>query len=137
MHSRPLSGSQEDYLEAIHRIGGRKSSVRLRDIADEMTVTLPSVHGALKHLQKLDLVRHSRYDGVELTPAGRKIAAAVFARHRILHEFLHDRLGCDDETAERDACRMEHAISAETLARLIRFLKAGNGRSAGTKRRRT
>ncbi|MBN2200354.1 metal-dependent transcriptional regulator [bacterium] len=123
MKSNALSGSQEDYLEAIHRIGRRKSSVRLSDIASEMTVTLPSVHGALKTLEKRDLVRHSRYDGVELTPAGRRIAASVYTRHRVLFAFLHDRLGCDTETAERDACRMEHAVSGETLSRLLRFLQ--------------
>jgi DtxR family Mn-dependent transcriptional regulator len=131
MKSLPLSGSQEDYLEAIHLIGRRKSSVRLSDIASEMTVTLPSVHGALKTLQKRDLVRHSRYDGIELTPTGRRIAASVYARHRVLYEFLHDRLGCEKETAERDACRMEHAVSGETLSRLLRFLQSGPGSEVG------
>jgi DtxR family transcriptional regulator, Mn-dependent transcriptional regulator len=131
MKTVTLSGSQEDYLEAIHRIGRRKSSVRLCDIASEMTVTLPSVHGALKTLEKRDLVRHSRYDGVELTAAGRRIAASVYGRHRVLYEFLHGRLGCDEETAERDACRMEHAISGETLARLLSFLKSGSPRTSG------
>ena len=134
MKPNALSGSQEDYLEAIHRIGRRKSSVRLSDIALEMTVTLPSVHGALKTLEKRDLVRHSRYDCVELTPAGRRIAASVYTRHRALYAFLHDRLGCDAETAERDACRMEHAVSGETLSRLLRFLQAGPGlRESGGK----
>jgi DtxR family Mn-dependent transcriptional regulator len=123
--TEPLSGSMEDYLEAIHRIGDRQAAVRVRDIAHELTVTLPSVTGALKVLERRSLVRHARYDWVELTPAGRKIAKAVDARHRVLHAFLIDMLGCDAETAERDACRMEHAISSETLSRLVRFLKSG------------
>jgi DtxR family transcriptional regulator, Mn-dependent transcriptional regulator len=122
----PLSGSQEDYLEAIHRIAERKSTVRVCDIAAALAVTLPSVTGALKTLERRDLVRHARYDGVELTDEGRRIAEAVNARHCVLREFLVRVLGCEPEAAERDACLMEHAVSPETIERFVRFLRFGS-----------
>jgi DtxR family Mn-dependent transcriptional regulator len=118
-----LSVSMEDYLEAIHCIGERQSAVRVRDIAKRMDITMPSVTGALKNLEKQGFVSHARYDWINLTPEGKRIAEEVFRRHRVLREFLTGILGIDSKTAERDACGMEHAVSEITLDRLVRFMK--------------
>jgi len=117
------SGSMEDYLEAILCIGEQQAAVRVRDIARRMDITMPSVTGALKNLEKQGYVRHPRYDWIDLTPEGRRIAAGVFNRHRVIRGFLTEVLGIDPATAERDACGMEHSISAVTLDRLVRFMK--------------
>ena len=118
-----LSGSMEDYLEAIHCIGERQAAVRVRDIAKRMEITMPSVTGALKSLERQGLVNHARYDWIDLTPEGKRIAEEVFRRHRVLREFLTLILGIDSKTAERDACGMEHAVSETTLDRLVRFME--------------
>jgi DtxR family Mn-dependent transcriptional regulator len=121
--TRGLSGSMEDYLEAIHCIGERQAAVRVRDIAKRMDITMPSVTGALKSLERHGLVNHARYDWIALTPEGKRIAENVFRRHRVLREFLTGILGIDSTTAERDACGMEHAVSEITLARLVSFME--------------
>ena len=54
---------------------------------------------------------------LHLTDLGREVAEATYEKHR----FFTDRLieaGVDPETAERDACRIEHVISEETFERL-------------------
>jgi DtxR family transcriptional regulator, Mn-dependent transcriptional regulator len=128
-----LSGNMEDYLEAIHCIGERQSAVRVRDIAKRMNITMPSVTGALKSLEKQGLVNHARYDWIALTPEGKRIAENVFRRHRVLREFLTVILGIDPKTAERDACGMEHAVSETTLDRLAGFMDSRpvRGRKGG------
>jgi len=133
MQKRRLSGNMEDYLEAILCIGERQAAVRVRDIAMHMDITMPSVTGALKNLERQGFVRHPRYDWIDLTPGGRRIAVEVFSRHQTLRGFLTDVLGIDQATAERDACGMEHAVSAVTLDRLVRFMK--NRPRAARKRR--
>ena len=54
---------------------------------------------------------------LHLTDLGREVAEDTYEKHR----FFTDRLieaGVDPETAERDACRIEHVISKETFERL-------------------
>ena len=54
---------------------------------------------------------------LHLTDAGLEVAEQIYEKHR----FFTDRLieaGVDPETAERDACRIEHVISKETFERL-------------------
>ena len=52
-----------------------------------------------------------------LTEAGREAAEQVFEKHRVLTECLVT-MGVDPGIAEKDACRMEHLISPETLAQM-------------------
>lgn len=124
--SQKLSGSMEDYLETIYLLGKKKKMVRVRDIAKEMSITMPSVTGALKTLEQLELVAHPRYDMVFLTSKGNRLARAVYQRHLVLKSFLIDVLGIDPQIAESDACRMEHAVSSQTLERLVFFMKSIN-----------
>jgi DtxR family Mn-dependent transcriptional regulator len=112
----------EDYLEVIHCLENEQGYVRVKDIAGKMEITMPSVSGAVKNLEKQGLVAHPRYDLVGLTPKGTKIAKDIYHRHQVIKDFLYNVLGLDKEIAEKDACRIEHNISPETLNRLIKFL---------------
>jgi DtxR family Mn-dependent transcriptional regulator len=121
----------EDYLETIHLIGELKAGVRVRDVAKRMDITMPSVTGALKSLERQGLVSHPRYDRIDLTSEGKRIAREVFHRHVVIREFLVQVLGIDSKTAERDACGMEHTISGTTLGRLVRFMEARDRKGGG------
>ena len=113
----------EDYLEVIHRLEKKQGIVRVKDIANKLKITMPSVSCAVKNLEKQGLVSHSRYDLVGLTPKGESIAKRIYHRHRIIRDFLSNILGLNLEIAEKDACRIEHNISPETLDGLTRFLE--------------
>jgi DtxR family transcriptional regulator, Mn-dependent transcriptional regulator len=63
-------------------------------------------------------VVQERYGYVRLTVEGEEIAGAITHRHEVLSNFLESILGLDQETASRDACRIEHAVSPETVRRL-------------------
>ena len=118
-----LSSNMEDYLKVIYLLQNKMGTVRVKDIAREMSITMPSVSSALKTLEKHGLVCHPRYDLVDLTSEGKKIAEHVFRRHRVIMDFLLKVLGLDHKIAEKDACGMEHNISEETLESLDKFLK--------------
>ena len=121
-----ITPNMEDYLEKIYLLEKRQSHVRVRDIAKEMSITMASVSGALKNLVKRGYVSHSRYDLVVLTPEGKQVAKDVFHRHQVIKTFLSKVLGLDSEIAERDACKIEHSVSPETIKSLARYLDMGS-----------
>lgn len=116
-----LSQSLEDYLEVIHMLCDGGGVARVKDIADSLSVKMPSVAKAVLELKKLGLVTQEPYAGVELTEAGKKVASDVLNRHMLLKKFLL-RLGVSEEVADKDACCMEHILSAETLSRIESFV---------------
>lgn len=58
-----------------------------------------------------------QYGSIDLTASGEKIAKKVYARHLLLEEFL-ELIGVSPETANHDACRMEHTISEESFQKI-------------------
>lgn len=105
----------EDYLEAILRISADKKVVRVRDLASEQGVSMASVSGAMKKLEKQNLVTHGKYDFIRLTPSGIKAATEVARRHYILKNFFINVVGVDPKTADDDACAIEHHISRKSI----------------------
>lgn len=122
-----LSQSLEDYLEMVHMLRLTNGVARVKDIAAALSVKMPSVAKAILELKKLGLVTQEPYSGVELTEEGRMAAADVLNRHILLKGFLI-RLGVSEAIADKDACSMEHILSAETLSTIEDFMKkSGKG----------
>jgi len=118
-----ISAKLEDYLEAIFNLVAEGRVARVSDIAERMGVQMPTVTGALKHLAEHRLVHYEPYHYITLTPQGAEIARSTIRRHDVLKTFMAAVLGLPEETADRDACGMEHALSQETLDRLVQFLE--------------
>lgn len=119
-----LSASKQDYLETILDFSIDSTQVRSIDIAHTLMVSRASVNKSLVGLKEAGLVEHEHYGDIKLTEKGLKVARQVRSRHNILKLFLIDILGVTPETAETDACRMEHAISRETAQKLEDYLKS-------------
>jgi DtxR family Mn-dependent transcriptional regulator len=118
-----LSASLEDYLEAIFNLAGESDVARSKDIAKLLGVSKASVTGALRALKKKRLVNYKPYDYVTLTEAGKVAAEKVARKHRILKSFFTDVLGIDADTAQKAACKAEHALGPEVIAKLLRFIE--------------
>jgi len=112
----------EDYLETIYRLSQEHGVSRVSLIAAAMGVKKPSVSKALKRLQRDGLVAHAPYGGATVTARGQKVAQAQVRSHRALIRFLVEVLALDPDLAEHDACQIEHAISPETVERLVEFI---------------
>ena len=117
-----LSESLEDYLEAIHHVVRAKGAARGKDIAERLKVNRSSVTGALRALAEKKLVNYAPYDLVTLTPEGERVAERIIHRHDVLKSFISRVLGVEEQVAEEDACRMEHAASQAVLDRLAQFI---------------
>lgn len=118
-----LSNSLEDYLEGILNLAERNETVRITDLARQLGIAKPSVTEAVKQLVSLGLLEHERYGPLELTPRGREYAGEIRRRHRVIKEFLIRVLGVKGTVAEEEACRMEHALSLDTVTKMVNFLE--------------
>ena len=116
-----MTKSLEDYLEEIHVLIRDTGAARVRDVAGGLNVKMPSVVKAIAELKKLELVTQEPYGNIELTEKGARVASLVLGRHVVLKAFLL-KLGVREDTAEKDACLMEHILSAETMERMQEFL---------------
>jgi DtxR family Mn-dependent transcriptional regulator len=112
-----MTQSLEDYLEMVSFLSD-EGEVRVTDIAARLGVSKPSVLTAIRVLEEQGLLEHERYRSVVLTKRGAIQASEIRGRHNFLTAFLHDVVGVDPETAEKDACKMEHVLSEETLKKM-------------------
>ncbi len=118
-----ISTSHEDYLEAMVMLGGsQESSVRGVDVAEKMGVSKASVNKAVAVLKEKGYVTQPYYGDITLTPDGDAYGNKVLDRHLALTKFLNRGLGIDAETAEKEACMMEHAISDESFEKWMAFI---------------
>ena len=113
-----IQESGENYLETILLLYQRNGSVRSIDIATELEFTKPSVSRAMSILKQAGLISVEPSGNILLTEAGRKRAESIYERHRIITKYLVEKLNVSKETAEADACRIEHIISSETFEKI-------------------
>ena len=121
--NKPLTPVMEDYLEAIFDLDQEKRVVRVKDIAKRMDVKMPTVSSMLKTLNNRGLVNYEKYEYVELTKNGSDVGKEIRRRHEVLLKFLTEILEIEFQTADEEACKMEHALSSATLDSLADFME--------------
>ena len=109
-----LHASGEDYLEAVLVLQKQKGMVRSVDMARHMGVSKPSVCHAVATLKNGGFLTMDDGFFLHLTNIGREVAEQIYEKHRFFTERLI-AAGVDPETAEADACRIEHVISDESF----------------------
>ena len=114
--------ASEDYLEAMLMMKEKHGYVRSIDVAEFLGVTKPSVTYATKRLRESGHITMDKDGLITLTDTGMAVASSMLDRHKTLTAFLID-IGVDKETAEADACKIEHDISQQTFEAICRHAK--------------
>jgi len=110
----PSTEAIEDYAKAIYAIGAERDGLVLNgEVAQRLGVTPATATSMLKRLADLGLVEYFPYKGVNLTPAGEKVALEVIRHHRLIEAYLSEALGMDDDRVHEEAEVLEHYISEE------------------------
>lgn len=135
-----LRRSAEDYLEAIYVLKRQKGVVRSIDVAHHLDFSKPSVSRAVNNLKRDGYLEMQEDGELLFTPIGLEAAEKVYERHTILTA-LFTSIGVSEDVAAEDACRVEHAISDETFARLkathnTRLAGLGLGEDADKKKKK-
>ncbi len=117
-----LQESGEMYLETILILSQRQRYVRSVDVADYMHFSKPSVSRAVSLLKQGEYLTVNSDGFLILTEAGREVAEKIYERHQVLTQLLVS-IGVDEETAEDDACKIEHDISDTTFLALKRYVR--------------
>jgi Mn-dependent DtxR family transcriptional regulator len=125
-----ISSTHEMYLKVLHEARGEHGVSRVGDLARRLDVSPGTVSTVLKGLEKMRFVRHERYGFVVLTEDGTEVAECVIRRYDTIRALLVEVLGVSPETAEIDACMMEHAVSPTTVERMEELLKRHRSRKA-------
>ena len=115
-----IQESAEDYLESILIIGEKKEFVRAIDIVNHLGISKPSVSVYLKNLRENGYVNINDKGHLSLTEKGLGIAEKIYERHKILSSVLMS-LGIDEETALKDACKIEHDLSDVTFEAIKKY----------------
>lgn len=114
------SVSQEDYLKAIWEMVEENLPPISARLAEELKVTPPAVTAALKRMTRDGHVKVERGGEIRLTVKGKKVAEHLFLRHQLAEMLLTEVIGLSWAKAHDEAERMEHAISPEVEALLLK-----------------
>ncbi|HAQ39420.1 MAG TPA: DtxR family transcriptional regulator [Clostridiales bacterium] len=121
--------SGEMYLETILVLKNRIGNVRSIDIARELDFSKPSVSRAVGILKDDGYIEVDGDGFIELTHDGKIKAESIYERHERLTAFLSEVIGISKETAETDACKIEHIISDETFNSIKKYMKEHENKS--------
>jgi Mn-dependent DtxR family transcriptional regulator len=114
------------YLEDIYVLSQTLQIVRPVDLAKKMGFSKPTISEWMGKLRDQGYVEPDNGTGLHLTPKGEEIAKSVYERHVVLCR-MFELIGVSPETAEEDACRVEHYISEETFACMKAYFEKMQG----------
>lgn len=115
-----IKKSAEDYLEAIYILGQKQTAVHSVDIVRFLEHSKSSVSAAVNSLQDDGFLTMEQGGALHLTKIGCQEAQRVYAKHCVIQDLL-EYCGVPPETAERDACRIEHMLSADSFEKVQEF----------------
>jgi len=114
------SVSREDYLKAIWEIVQEEQVPISARLAEELSVTPPAVTAALKRMTRDGYVKVQRDGRIALSAKGREDAEHLVLRHRLAEKLLTEVIGLEWSKVHEEAERLEHAISPEVEALLLK-----------------
>ncbi len=120
MRRETTSVSQEDYLKAIWELVQEEQAPISARLAEDLSVTPPAVTAALKRMTRDGYLRVLRGGRIALSSKGRSTAQHLVLRHRLAEKLLTDVVGLAWTRAHEEAEHLEHGISPEVAALLLK-----------------
>jgi DtxR family Mn-dependent transcriptional regulator len=122
-----ITHSGAHYLLAVAALDREGRAPRAADVARHLAVSRSAASLQLRSLHDHGLIESDEGQRLHLTRAGADLVARVAGKREVLRVFLREILALRPDVAEMDACKVEHLLSEETgaaLIRLIRFLRS-------------
>lgn len=119
-----MTPNKEDYLKLIFELGGYEKKISNKSIVAGLNVSAASVSEMISKLEKNGFVKHSPYQGVQLTDSGLTQASSLVRKHRLWEVFLVNHLGYNWNDVHEEAEVLEHVTSTNLSDRLDLFLNS-------------
>src|SRR5256885_5314823 len=116
------STAAEEYLQAIYTLADENGHVVSARLAEFRGFSAPAVSEMVHRLERDGLVSLDGHKEVHLTKTGKTQADSIVRRHRLAERFLVGILGFGWWKNHQEAERLEHAMSPEMEARMVRVL---------------
>ena len=116
------SHSSIHHLMAIHHLHKKNGYARGIDIANYLNITRGSVSITMNKLKDKNYICEDDNKFYCLTERGQQLVNSALSKRHIVIRFFTDVLHLSPETAELDACKIEHLLSNETGEKLISFM---------------
>lgn len=116
------SQTEENYLKALFNLANEKGEINLSDLSSELNVSTPTANSMVKNLANQGLVNYERYRPVSLTAKGKKTAALIIRKHRLMEMFLVEKMGFGWEVVHEIAEQIEHINSPAFFDRIEELL---------------
>ncbi|UXM85044.1 metal-dependent transcriptional regulator [Methanococcus aeolicus] len=118
-----ISSNIEDYLETIYLfIKKNDRPIRTTELAQLLNINPSAITSMAKKLHSKGYILYEPYIGIRLTEKGKEVAKKIIRKHKIIESFLRDYLKLDEKKASEEACKIEHVISDETIAKLYDYM---------------
>lgn len=123
--AKTISEALEEYLEAIYSLSLERPEVRITDVSLKLGLSKPSVNRAVNALKNAGLVYHEPYGDVILTPYGEQKGKECHQKHNAIARFFSEVLNMTKEAAEKEACKIEHSLSLDTIDKMENYMQIG------------
>jgi DtxR family Mn-dependent transcriptional regulator len=111
-----FTSSEENYLKAIYHLGSlSEKGVSTNSIAKKLDTKASSVTDMVKKLAEKNVLIYQKYQGVNLTIEGKKIAALIIRKHRLWEVFLVEKLNFNWDEVHDVAEQLEHIKSPKLI----------------------
>lgn len=117
-----VSLTEENYLKAIYRLAQEGQEISVKNIAESLTIKMPTVNSMIKKLAEKRFIRYEKYKNIELTEKGRKQALYILRKHRLTELFLSEVMSMGWEEVHDIAEQIEHIQSDRFFDRIDEML---------------
>ncbi|MBA2764099.1 MAG: metal-dependent transcriptional regulator [Thermoleophilaceae bacterium] len=111
--------AEEEYMETMYWLMEAELPMTGANIARAMQLSAPTVHEMIGRLEKDGYVSRNADKSLAFTEDGKRHAAEVVRRHRLVERFLTDVLGIPWDEVHEEASRLEHAMSPVLEERML------------------
>jgi DtxR family Mn-dependent transcriptional regulator len=103
--------TEENYLKALFNLSKENGEVNVKELSTVLDIKMPTVTSMIQKLAKKKLVYYESYKPPRLTDKGKKEAALIIRKHRLMEMFLVQRMGFGWEEVHAIAEQVEHIHS--------------------------
>ena len=119
--------AEDEYLQTIFWLHEAGLPITGANIARAMQLSAPTVHEMVGRLEKDGFITRAADKSISFTPEGLEQAESVVRRHRLIERFLTDVLNIPWDDVHEEAERMEHAMSPNIEAGMLKAI--GNAKT--------